>query len=469
MSDHTKEGVPATSGGKETKMFFMRRGGPEERVRRALFRLRSHRDLMGIGVMADTVREIKPVPNEKAGKMSTNGRGMYFDPKYVQSISDAELRFVVLHNLMHIAFGHHFRMKGKNLYVANMAADMVINRILRQSQAFQDGFIEWPEGGIFDERFNDNTWHFESIYFKLMQEYKKMMEEASSDGEEGEGQGDEEGEDSGGWGEVKADGDEEGEGQGGDGPNRPDSLSQNQGWGECWDHEQSMTPQEIRQEMEYIRGKLDHSRMTEKMIGSKSGNIAELVSEPAGDIAQWDMLRQMLEDIYSYERTWARPNLTFHDHGYLPARKKAMGTLHICIDTSGSVTHEEAQLYLANTRAICADLGIPTLKIAYVDSRLHRTPEGEAFFEIDVHGGDEIEFDMLGRGGTHFDPIFQAIEEDQEEVTAMIYFTDGEGHCTVPQPQYHVIWATSGQRPYAGSGNGYVRWGHHLTLRAHAI
>lgn len=449
------------------------RGTPHERIHKAIFRIRGNKSLMGVGVVADLVEDFVPVPDGQAGQMSTNGRGIFYDPKFVNSASDAELRYMVMHNLTHIALAHHIRIAGKNLEVANIAADVVVNRMLTRSRPAIDEFIVPPDDTLVMEEYADPSWAFESIYFDLMRKLKKEHPKAGDqEDENGSGQGgdgeQQQQQNKGQGGGQGQDGDQEpqqgGDGGGGEGqaPPRPQQLQGQQRWGEIW----PSPPREHRKEIGKIRQKLAEGRLAEKAIGDTPGSITGYVDEEDGDLAAWDFLRAMLEEIYSHERTWAHPNVNYLDHGYLPSRKKSVGTLHVAIDTSGSVSLAELKCYLRNIRFICSSIGIPKIKIAYIDATIHRYDDGGWWHEIDVDGGDDVELHVSGRGGTSFDPVFKCIEEEGEEVTALVYFTDGEGHCSVDPPDYHTIWCTSNRRPY-GKGNTNLEWGHHLVVRAH--
>ena len=49
-------------------------------------------------------------------------------------------------------------------------------------------------------------------------------------------------------------------------------------------------------------------------------------------------------------------------------------------------------------------------------------------------------FEVVGRGGTSFDPPFELLREKRVEPRVMIYITDGYGACSVTKPGYDVLW-----------------------------
>ncbi len=45
---------------------------------------------------------------------ATDGKNIYFDPNYLESLNDDEKLFIIAHELMHIKFEHMYRMTDKN-------------------------------------------------------------------------------------------------------------------------------------------------------------------------------------------------------------------------------------------------------------------------------------------------------------------------------------------------------------------
>ena len=58
---------------------------------------------------------------------ATDGENIYFGVKFLSEISDSELDFVLMHEIMHVALKHCFRGKELNHEAFNIACDIVIN------------------------------------------------------------------------------------------------------------------------------------------------------------------------------------------------------------------------------------------------------------------------------------------------------------------------------------------------------
>ena len=72
--------------------------------------------------------------------------------------------------------------------------------------------------------------------------------------------------------------------------------------------------------------------------------------------------------------------------------------------------------------------------VLYCDAQVRRTEE----FGPD----DDIVLKADGRGGTAFQPVFDAVAEWPEPPVCLIYFTDMDASDTPTEPDYPVLWAT---------------------------
>ena len=61
--------------------------------------------------------------------MATDGMNIYYDPDFVNNHTDAEIRWVICHEIMHCSL-HHFIRKQANPTVWNAAADYEINQLI---------------------------------------------------------------------------------------------------------------------------------------------------------------------------------------------------------------------------------------------------------------------------------------------------------------------------------------------------
>ena len=86
----------------------------------------------------------------------TDGRNEMYGKEFIDSITDAELRFVILHENYHKLYRHLTTWKhlcDENVQLANVSMDYVIN--LKITDDNKDGFAVMPEMGLLDEKYRD--------------------------------------------------------------------------------------------------------------------------------------------------------------------------------------------------------------------------------------------------------------------------------------------------------------------------
>jgi hypothetical protein len=101
--------------------------------------------------------------------MATDGFKIYYDPDFVNSKPDYEIKWVICHEIMHCAL-HHFLRKQANPTVWNAAADYAINQLIDgsgYSDPSQSPFGVMPKGGLLDSKYEG--WSAEQIYQYLIE------------------------------------------------------------------------------------------------------------------------------------------------------------------------------------------------------------------------------------------------------------------------------------------------------------
>ena len=65
--------------------------------------------------------------DEKCETAATDGKRIYFDPDFLESLSDTELDFIMMHEILHVALQHCFRRGDRDAERFNIACDIVVN------------------------------------------------------------------------------------------------------------------------------------------------------------------------------------------------------------------------------------------------------------------------------------------------------------------------------------------------------
>lgn len=76
-------------------------------------------------------KQSKNLQDEYFETLAVDNQGnLYYNPDFIQNLSNSELYGALLHETMHLAFFHFDRMKNKDIEKWNYATDLVINNIL---------------------------------------------------------------------------------------------------------------------------------------------------------------------------------------------------------------------------------------------------------------------------------------------------------------------------------------------------
>jgi predicted metal-dependent peptidase len=310
----------------------------------------------------------------------TNGRDDKFGRTFVEKLTDAELRFLVLHETYHKLYKH--LTTWRNLWdednqLANMACDYVINQKIADDCA--DGFAKMPEGGLLDERFRDMT---AAQVFKILRD----------EGDESEG----------------SDG-------GGDGDGGMDEHG--------WEDAKEMTAEESQTLEREIDEAIRQGALAAGKIKGASTRDVDALLQPQ---VNW---REVLRDFVSSTcsgndySTWARPNRRFVSSGvYLPSGiSETVDDLVIAIDTSGSIGTRELTQFLTEVRGVAETAKPNRVRILYWGSRV----AGDEVYDQSEVANITKSTRPLGGGGTDPQCVIDYMAEHKINPQAVVVLTDG--------------------------------------------
>lgn len=128
---------------------------------------------------------------------ATDGKNIYVDLNYFESLSEDDKLFTIAHEIMHIKFMHMYRLKDKdgkkrNLNLWNIATDAIINANLeRDGFTIKEGYVNMPEA------LNYSAEEFYEILLKEKENQQKAQEnQEQNQGDSGEQSQDNENKDS---------------------------------------------------------------------------------------------------------------------------------------------------------------------------------------------------------------------------------------------------------------------------------
>ena len=130
---------------------------------------------------------------------------------------------------------------------------------------------------------------------------------------------------------------------------------------------------------------------------SSTGSSGGLGSADANQEVQVDwreQLNDLLQSSISDEITWSRLNRRHQHRGInLPSKAKSPqgGELAIMIDTSGSVSQYELNMFATEIQAMAEDCGLDKIRVCYCDTVVRKNQQGEWWDIYELDQGDDLE------------------------------------------------------------------------------
>jgi predicted metal-dependent peptidase len=348
---------------------------------------------------------------------ATDGKSIWFCIEFMRELTDDELRFVLAHEVMHVALRHTSRrgvvsrLVGKNHDKMNRAADYVINLMLKES-----GMTPLV-GALYDEQWKDHS--TEGVYKKL-----------SDDPADDKGFG----------GPAAGPGTMKGPG----GAMTP--WKKGDGWGD--DHSQWGKGEE---------GSLDDQVWKRRITASATyagkhcpGCVKSMVDSIVHPNIPWkQLIMQNAQAMITADFAWVPPNKRHVANGiYIPGRKPGEcfeGSVYF--DYSGSIGDSDIEEFVGGLDEIMMLFDEWELEVSMFDTAIRKT--------MTFVTGDDIDAakQVVGRGGTDFSVCFAHAVRDGRKPKIVIIFTDG--YCSWPEnpDNLNIVWiytrtATREEPPY---------------------
>lgn len=330
-------------------------------------------------------------PNNDSIGVTPKG-DVYYNPKFIEEITDEELLGVMSHEILHLALLHLTRVGNRNKVGWNIATDLCINKML-----IDDNF-QLPKCGLIpnynsftigDTKIEDiNTKIAEQIYAELpMEEVEKLSEG------EGEGEGRE---------SLKGFDKHEYDGEGG---------------------EEKMSESEKAEfENEWLN-RINEAHIYAKERGKVPKGIERYIDNLKKSRINWKaLMNKYLVAQIPHDYTWKRRGKkSYATELYLPDTTKDMINVVVAIDTSGSIGQAELSEFLGEI------IGLANAYKSQINMRL-LTHDVEVQEDLLISNGNIAKIKELkckGGGGTSHTPVYEHIKKNYRDTKCVISFTDG--------------------------------------------
>jgi predicted metal-dependent peptidase len=364
-----------------------------------------------------------PIETDKVSTMGVDIYGkFYYNPAWVDKLSDNQITAVLMHEVMHLAYQHVSRFQERDLKIWNIAADLKVNNDL-----IGIGERNLPAGGILpqqhdcfsmnngalvidkiSEKSTEETYNIFYHYFQknsinitvdqngkisvsgkgLTKEDKEKIESLIKD--------------------LQPDS------MDGKSPNREEQKEQSRIWQE----------------------RIASALQVSKTKGDIPGGLQRELNKLENPEIPWQrVLRERFNRI-SHARTWKKVNKRLLPNYFSGKTKVNSINAFIAIDSSGSVTKDELTKFISEIYGITKSFTKFKFYITSCDSAMHTV------YELTERTKNKLTtIKLKGGGGTSFVPVFKYIEKVlKNKIDCLVYFTDGYGEYPEKKSPYHTYW-----------------------------
>ena len=350
------------------------------KISRSNIKLMVDKQNKGWGFYFSILTQMDMIEKDDIPTMATDGKNIFYNPEWSDTLTEEELDFVRCHEAMHRVLRHHLRISSRDKELWNIATDYAINSILKKSG------MTMPKDGLYDVQYNNKS--AEQIYKLLESSTNKKPQQCS-------------------WGEVMP---------------------------------SNMTEEQIKKEEAVIKQQVTMAIQNTKEVGNLPSDIKDIITEMERSQVDWSsVIRRVVGGDQPENYTYKRPNrraLHCFDIYNPSTLKMSCGDVVVWVDTSASVSNKELSHALGEINAISEDMQPNSVTIFYADSYIQKTERYER--------GDIIDnLNVKGRGGTNPMCVFKHIEDNQMNVDSMVCITD-MGFSEFPKTvDYPLLWVST--------------------------
>ena len=327
----------------------------------------------------------------------TDGRDTKYGRGFVEKLSEAKLKGLVLHENLHKAFRHTTIWKHlykKHPQLANMACDYVINIMIHDSDE-SGSYVQLPDGGLLDFKYRGMD--AGTVFRDLEQQANKgSVHVKTVDNQDGKDIPVQDGEGMGGFDEHDWEGQE--------------------GKGGMTDEEREQLARDVDQAL----------RQGAILAGKMSGNVPREITDALTAKVDWrEALREFVTSFCADkdESTWRRPNRRWIDQDvYMPSViGESVGRIVVAIDMSGSIGVNEIGQFLGEVKKICETVRPEGIDLLYWDTEVCQHEK----YEQDQLDNLLSSTKPKGGGGTDPQCIVDYMRDHKIKAECAVILTDG--------------------------------------------
>ncbi|MBP6570544.1 MAG: hypothetical protein KA226_03935 [Gemmatimonadales bacterium] len=317
-------------------------------------------------------------PRAGIATAATDGDAIYYNPDFLSGLARGEVEGVLVHEVLHCALLHVSRRGPRDPTRWNVAADIVVNGMLKAHGAFR-----LPDGAVLDQALEHLP--VEEVY-ELLPAERELP------------------------------------------PEQRDLLAESVMWAEGPDQLSARDRLRTR-----WQAAIDQAGII--AAGAGRGTMPAGFHREFGELSPsrvdwrtrlWQFVVQTPSDFAGFDRRFIGQGL------YLDAVAGEKLTVEVAIDSSGSIRGSLLSLFVSELRGILGAYPHITCRLYYADSALHGPWTVRQFGAVPA---------PVGGGGTSFVPFCEALDlQTRGRSGVAIYLTDGFGSFPKQPPRWPMLW-----------------------------
>lgn len=418
---------PIKSGGLEDTMDY------EQKMAKVMIDLRILRPFYSA-----IYRTLKRVKSESIDTIGVTTNTLVFNPNFIAAQALAELRFISLHEIAHVALMHPARCENRDPVLWNIACDIYVNAVLSCEFDLKPGrtttvdniYITMPESGLYCSSVDIHNDYAESIYEDIKREVDKER------GQGGQGGG------------HSRDGDQQGQGERGQSQDGEDTSGNIkitysgslESSGKYSTIEIEVTPgkykldvldngkdknEKLQESQRLISDAVVQVEISSQGVGTGTNSLLAVSKKLLESKINWKrILRRYLVSVTSKDSSFSVPDkrMTYQKCVY-PGQSSIddnkIEAIKICIDTSGSISDKDIAYFCGQVYKLLKEFKVSAELIYWDDivQSTHPFKDYEEFSRVDCRG----------RGGTNPGCIFKYFQSKTCKIKPKVtlVFTDG--------------------------------------------
>ncbi len=395
----------------------------------------------------------------------TDARKLYYNPRWIASLSQAQAQFALAHEALHCALGHFARRGSRVQRRWDLACDFAINPLLL------DEGLKPPLGAQVLDVYRGMA--AEEIYPCIAdtldsEQFDDHLWDGDDGGQAGGGQGDADTQGQGGGDQATEQPGQQGQtappSTAETDPNAGGATQQLPGAAQSPDEPNApdgdappppLSAQQKEQLQQQWQRHLAAAAQRAREAGKLGGAMARLTDAALAPQVSWRAaLAHYLSQAARDDYTWLRPsrrNGEVAGDAVLPSLRSHSGDIVVALDTSGSIDDADLAQFAGELNAIKGTLPV-RLTLLACDAAL----AADAPWVTEAWEDFRLPRQFAGGGDTSFAPVFEWVERQGAQPDALVYFTDAQGPIPPVPPYYPVLWLIKGKAP--------VPWGRRIQL-----